>query len=248
MDPFQIWMDQGGTFTDVVQIQENGDLKISKVLSDQASLGQLGQGASEVRRGTTVATNALLERTGAPVLLITNTGFGDMPVIGDQRRPQLFSLQIERAKSLAGAVLEASGRISAQGRVLSPMSIDEDALRAKKEAGFDSVAIVLIHGPLHPSTELKIARICREIGFQHISIGHEIAPSRGYLARLNTTLADAATTPLLPRAAGPDKTALEPDQSDTSLRPPSERIYSPAARGGSGVVAASARVGFSRAR
>ena len=101
MDPFHIWMDQGGTFTDVVRIQQNGDLEISKVLSDQASLEALGHQADEVRRGTTVATNALLERTGAPVLLLTNEGFGDMPFIGDQRRPDLFSLQIERPESLA---------------------------------------------------------------------------------------------------------------------------------------------------
>jgi len=195
-------MDQGGTFTDVVRIHENGNLEIEKVLSDTASLDHLGQGASEVRRGTTVATNALLERTGAPVLLITNAGFEDMPMIGDQRRPHLFRLQIERPASLATAVLEATGRISAEGRVLVPVSIDEEALRAHKNNGIDSVAIVLIHGPLHPATERKLEKICRDIGFQHISVGHLVAPSRGYLARLNTTLADAALTPLLPKAPG----------------------------------------------
>ena len=195
-------MDQGGTFTDVVRIHENGDLEIAKVLSDQASLAQLGDNATEVRRGTTVATNALLERTGAPVLLITNAGFGDMPVIGDQRRPHLFRLHIERPPSLATAVLEASGRISAEGRVLEAVSIDEEALRRHKLAGINSVAIVLIHGPLHPATEIKVEAICRKIGFEHISIGHKVAPSRGYLARLHTTLADAALPPLLPQTEG----------------------------------------------
>jgi 5-oxoprolinase (ATP-hydrolysing) len=202
MDPFHIWMDQGGTFTDVVRIHESGKLDISKVLSDQASLEDLGRHADEVRRGTTVATNALLERTGAPVLLLTNVGFGDMPMIGDQRRPDLFSLKIERPKSLATAVLEVAGRISAQGRVLAPLSVDEDALVQHRNQGINSVAIVLINGPLHPATELALERICQEVGFEHISVGHQIAPSRGYLARLNTTLADAALTPLLPSADG----------------------------------------------
>ena len=202
MSQFQIWMDQGGTFTDVVRIQENGDLEIEKVLSDQASLDQPGQDAAEVRRGTTVATNALLERTGVPVLLITNAGFGDMPLIGEQRRPHLFRLKIERPASLASAVLEATGRISAEGRVLVPVAIDEEQLRAHKNQGINSVAIVLIHGPLHPATERNLEKICREIGFEHISVGHRVAPSRGYLARLNTTLADAALTPLLPQAPG----------------------------------------------
>ena len=202
MDPFHIWMDQGGTFTDVVRIHESGTLEISKVLSDHASIEGLGRDAKEVRRGTTVATNALLERTGAPVLLLTNQGFGDMPVIGDQRRPDLFSLNIERPESLATAVLEVGGRISANGRVIAPLSVDKEALEHHRLQGLNSVAIVLINGPLHPATELSLERICQEAGFAHISVGHRIAPSRGYLARLNTTLADAALTPLLPSADG----------------------------------------------
>ena len=202
MDPKHIWMDQGGTFTDVVRIDEHGQLEIEKVLSDQASLDDLGRSAGEVRRGTTVATNALLERTGRPVLLVTNAGFGDMIEIGDQRRPDLFSLAITRAESLATAVLEVQGRIAATGRVRTAASIDEAKLQSHKREGIDSVAIVLIHGPLHPGTELMLEKICRRVGFGHVSVGHRVAPSRGYMTRLMTTLADAALTPLLPTAPG----------------------------------------------
>jgi 5-oxoprolinase (ATP-hydrolysing) len=198
----RVWMDQGGTFTDVVRVDSDGHFTVEKVLTDTATLDVLAQGAGEVRCGTTAATNALLERTGEPVLLITNEGFGELHELGDQRRPDLFRLNIERAPSLATAVLEVGGRISAEGRVLSPLNVDEAKLRGHVTAGIRSAAIVLIHGPAHPATERSIERMCESAGFAQISVGHVVAPSRGYLPRLHTTLADAALTPLLPTAPG----------------------------------------------
>jgi len=195
-------MDQGGTFTDVVRVTDDGHLKIEKVLTDNADLTALAEGASQIRRGTTVATNALLERTCPPVLLITNAGFGDIPWLSDGRRPHLFSLNIQRPEPLCTAVMEVGGRIDADGHVVAPLSIDLDALRAHRESGISAVAVVLIHGPLHPATENQAAERCAEAGFTTISVGHKVAPSRGFLSRLQTTLADAALSPLLPRTPG----------------------------------------------
>ncbi len=198
----QIWMDQGGTFTDVVRVTDSGQIEVQKVLSDTADLQALAENAVHVRRGTTVATNALLERNCPPVLLITNIGFGDLPWLNDGRRPHLFSLNIQKPEPLCTAVLEVEGRIAADGRVVAPLSIDKAALLAHKQSGIDAVAVVFIHGPLHPATENQAAQICADVGFTTISLGHKVAPSRGFLSRLNTTLADAALSPLLPRSPG----------------------------------------------
>lgn len=195
-------MDQGGTFTDIVRVHDDGKIHVEKALSNTDALTRAPAEGDSVRRGTTVATNALLERTGVPVLLLTNEGFADMPWVGDQVRPDLFSLHIKRPDPLCVGVVEVGGRINAQGRVIAPLSVDIGALMEWKERGTDSVAIVLIHGPLHPQTELQLKSICTDVGFAHISIGHQVAPSKGYLSRLHTTLADAALTPLLPTAPG----------------------------------------------
>ena len=198
----RVWMDQGGTFTDIVRVDDDGRVQVQKALSNSDALTETPAEGDSIRRGTTVATNALLERNGTPVLLLTNEGFADMPWVGDQVRPDLFSLHIKRPEPLCVGVVEVGGRINAQGRVIAPLSVDIGALMEWKERGTDSVAIVLIHGPLHPQTELQLKSICTDVGFSHISIGHEVAPSRGYLSRLHTTLADAALTPLLPTAPG----------------------------------------------
>jgi 5-oxoprolinase (ATP-hydrolysing) len=195
-------MDQGGTFTDVLRLDADGRLSCEKLWSDEADLGALGGDDPEPRRGTTAATNALLERTGAPVLLLTNAGFGDMPWIGDQRRPKLFDRTEGRPVPLCTGVLEVQGRIAANGEVLVPVHVDQERLADWRAQGIDSVAIVLIHGPLHRDSERELAAACRASGFGSISLGHEVAPAQGYLARLQTTLVDAALTPLLPRARG----------------------------------------------
>ena len=198
----RVWMDQGGTFTDVVRVSDDGVMRIEKVLSQTACLTELADGAADVRRGTTAATNALLEGTTPPVLLITNAGFEDLPWIGDGRRPSLFERNIQRAKPLCDAVLGVGGRVGADGRLVAPLDVDEAALRTHREAGITAVAVVFIHSPLNPNAERRVGELCEAIGFESISLGHQVAPSRGFLARLQTTLADAALSPLLPRAPG----------------------------------------------
>ncbi len=196
----RIWMDQGGTFTDVIRLRD-GVLTIEKVLSDRADLLALGADAA-IRRGTTVATNALLERQGAPTLLLTTRGLTDLSAIGDQTRPALFDLHITRPPPLERAVLAVDGRIAADGAVLEPAAVDEVALRAWRAAGVVSAAVVLLHGPLAPDEERRIGALCAAAGFDTVVLGHEVAPSRGFLTRLRTALADAALSPLLPRAPG----------------------------------------------
>ncbi|NOY26440.1 MAG: 5-oxoprolinase, partial [Oligoflexia bacterium] len=212
----RVWMDQGGTFTDVLRVG-GGVVRVDKLLSDRTAsdctalnrtaLDELQQGATQVRTGTTVATNALLERAGVPVLLLTTQGFGDAPWIGDQTRPDLFALQIDRPPPLCAGVVQVEGRIGvgpgeAPATVLKPHILAPSALAPHFAAGIRAVAIVLVHGPLAPGEELRLADQCRAAGFTHISLGHQVAPSRGFLARLHTTLADAALTPLLPRTPG----------------------------------------------
>ncbi|MCB9780352.1 MAG: hydantoinase B/oxoprolinase family protein [Alphaproteobacteria bacterium] len=199
------WMDQGGTFTDLVHVAADGSVRVDKVLSAWADLTVPPQVAA--RRGTTVATNALLERRGAPVLLLTTAGFGDAPWIGDQVRPRLFGLRQDPPRPLCAAVVEVEGRIGTgpgegPATLLRPHRVDEEALARHRAAGIEAVAVVLVHGPLLPEEERALGRACRAAGFRHVSLGHEVAPSRGFLARLHTTLADAALTPLLPRLPG----------------------------------------------
>ena len=193
-------MDQGGTFTDVVSLRD-GTLTVRKVLSDQADLLALGEG-SATRRGTTVATNALLERQGAPTLLLTNRGLTDLSVIGDQTRPDLFDLNITRPPPLERAVVAVEGRIAADGTVLEPARVDATVLARWRADGVIAVAVVLLHGPLAPEEEKRIGAQCAAAGFETVVLGHEVAPSRGFLPRLRTALADAALSPLLPRAPG----------------------------------------------
>ena len=198
----RVWMDQGGTFTDVVRVSDDGTVQIEKVLSQTACLTELAEGATDVRRGTTASTNALLEGKTPPVLLITNAGFEDLPWIGDGRRPALFDRNIRRPQPLCTAVLGVGGRVGADGHIVAPLDVDEEALQRHREAGIRAVAVVFIHGPLNPTAECRVGEMCRAAGFETISLGHHVAPSRGFLARLQTTLADAALSPLLPRAAG----------------------------------------------
>jgi len=198
----RVWMDQGGTFTDVLTLEDDGRVRVDKIWSDTADLEALGAADPAPRRGSTVATNALLERTGAPVLLLTTTGFGDMPWLGDQTRPRLFDRTVGRAPPLCTGVVEVQGRIAASGEVLAPATVDLPQLRQWHAQGVDAVAIVLVHGPLHPESERALGAACAEVGFRTISLGHEVAPSQGFLSRLQTTIVDAALTPLLPQAPG----------------------------------------------
>ena len=214
---WQFWIDRGGTFTDLVARRPDGQLDALKLLSTvpgryadatlagiQALLarnGATGAAIESVRVGTTVATNALLERRGARTVLVATAGLGDALAIGTQERPQLFRRHIELPAPLYDRVIEARERIDANGVVLE--ALDEDglaeALRAARGAGFESVAIVFLHAWRHPAHEQAAARLAREAGFQAVAVSHEVAPLEGLVARGQTTVAEAYLAPLVAR-------------------------------------------------
>ena len=209
----QFWIDRGGTFTDCIhRDRDTGALRVTKVLSsDQAPLEGirelLGLGAgdpippSEVRMGTTLATNALLERGGCRCVLVADEGLGDLIRIGDQTRPELFALEIERPEPLPEAVIEVGARMTAEGSLLRPW--DPDAVRAALEEararGVASVAVALIHAYRDSALEDRVAAIAKELGFTHVSVSSEISNELGLLGRTDTTVANAYLTPLLTR-------------------------------------------------
>jgi 5-oxoprolinase (ATP-hydrolysing) len=195
-------MDQGGTFTDLVIHKEDGSVEIEKVLTASFQDYPLIESATKIRRGTTVATNALLERKGVKTVLITNIGFGDLKDIGDQRREKLFDITASKTVSLGDAVLEIEGRIAADGKILRPAILPIKKARELLQEGFVSAAVVLIHGPRAPQEEHRIAQQLLSLGFEHVSIGSEVSPKIGFCIRLQSTLADACLTPLLPRKPG----------------------------------------------
>ena len=157
------WMDQGGTFTDVLQV-DGQSVTISKILSSEANLETLGHDGRSCR-GTTVATNALLERTGVPVVLVTNRGLGDLYLIGDQRRAELFDRLAHPPASLASAALEVDGRIGVDGAVLEAAKLDVSAATDLLRQGIGSAAVVLLHGPSAPQEEQRLAAELKALGF-----------------------------------------------------------------------------------
>ncbi len=207
-------IDRGGTFTDTIARDPAGAVHVDKRLSSDAAprdaIASVLEGAGawqegdtlppvEVRLGTTVATNALLERRGVPTALVTNCGLGDVLAIGTQERPELFDLAIDRPPPLHARVLEAAGRLAADGTEIE--ALDLAALRedlvAAREAGLASVAILGLHAYLDPGHERAIAELARELGFDHVVASSEVAREMGLLARGETTVADAYLTPLL---------------------------------------------------
>jgi 5-oxoprolinase (ATP-hydrolysing) len=207
--PWSFWIDRGGTFTDVIGVAPDGRLRVVKRLSSDDAPAQaiaeiLGAAAQEgapvsVRLGTTVATNALLERRGEPCLLIANRGLGDLLEIGTQERPDLFALAIEKPAPLHAAVLELAGRSAASGAPLEPLD-EADArarLRAARERGLRSAAVVWIHAYADPAPEARLAELAREAGFAYVSASAEVARELGLLARGETAVADAYLTPRL---------------------------------------------------
>jgi len=204
-------IDRGGTFTDVVARASDGRLRVEKLLSDNP--GQYGDAAleairrvlreeggrlAEVRMGTTVATNALLERTGDRVALAITRGFGDALRIGYQARPEIFARHIVLPTMLYEHVIEIDERVGVDGQVL--VTLDEERARADlnilRAQGIDSLAIVLMHGWKWPEHEARLAAIARELGFAQVSVSHEVAPLIKLIGRGDTTLADADRTKL----------------------------------------------------
>ncbi len=220
MSRWQFWIDRGGTFTDVVGKRPDGTLVTHKLLSenpeqykDAAVAGirhLLGLKPGEpvtpelvecVKMGTTVATNALLERKGEPTLLITTKGFKDALRIAYQNRPRLFDRHIVLPELLYERVIEAQERVGAQGEVIEPL--DEAHLKerlwAAYDAGLRSAAVVFMHGYRYTAHEEAAARIAREVGFTQVSASHATSPMMKLVSRGDTTVVDAYLSPILRR-------------------------------------------------
>ncbi|WP_298924010.1 hydantoinase B/oxoprolinase family protein [uncultured Ramlibacter sp.] len=220
MSKWQFWIDRGGTFTDIVARKPDGTLATHKLLSenpeqykDAAVAGirhllglQPGEAVTPeqvecVKMGTTVATNALLERKGEPTLLVTTAGFRDALRIAYQNRPRLFDRRILLPELLYSEVIESQERVTAQGEVLTPL--DEAALRSELQAayarGLRSVAVVFLHGYRFTAHEEAAGRIARELGFGQVSTSHATSPMMKFVSRGDTTVVDAYLSPILRR-------------------------------------------------
>ncbi len=211
MARWQFWIDRGGTFTDCVGFHpDSRELRVTKVLSnDEAPLTGIRKllelpehgriPPCDVRMGTTLATNALLERRGVPTALVITEGFGDLLRIGDQTRPDLFALAIEKPAPLHCAVVETTARGAPNGQPLD--SLDTEALTRRLLAlhGVESLALVVMHDYGSGERERAIADLARSLGFVNVVCSHEVSPRIGLLARAETTVVDAYLTPLLMR-------------------------------------------------
>ncbi|HTL76909.1 MAG TPA: hydantoinase B/oxoprolinase family protein [Casimicrobiaceae bacterium] len=216
----QFWIDRGGTFTDIVARRDDGTLVTHKLLSDNPEryrdaavhgireLLGLAAGApippdaiDAVKMGTTVATNALLERTGEPTALVITRGFADALRIAYQHRPKLFVRRIELPAQLYARVIEVDERVGAHGNVVRPLDLRalEPALRGAFADGIRAVAIVLMHGYRYPQHERAIADRARAIGFAQVSVSHEVSPLMKLVSRGDTTVVDAYLSPILRR-------------------------------------------------
>lgn len=239
-DQWQFWVDRGGTFTDIVARTPAGELITHKLLSEnpdhyadaavegirqlQARYPQYDSAIASVKMGTTVATNALLERKGARTLLCISKGLRDQLQIGYQTRPDIFAVHIEQSSPLYERVYEIPERILADGRIDYPL--DEEAvvvqLLEARALGYDSIAVVLMHAYKYPQHEQRIGDIAAQLGFQQISLSHRISPLIKLVPRGDTTVADAYLSPVLRHyvnqvtAALPD-TALQFMQSNGGL-------------------------------
>ncbi len=217
---WQIWVDRGGTFTDLVARRPDGGIVTHKLLSEnpeqyedaalQGIRDLLGLNKADeipalqidaVKMGTTVATNALLERKGEPLLLVTTEGFHAALRIGYQTRPKLFALNIELPEMLYSSVIEVKERVGATGEVTRPLEIEEarTKLQTAYDAGLRACAIVFMHGYRYPDHEKAVAEIAREIGYTHISTSQETRPLKKLVSRGDTTVVDAYLSPILRR-------------------------------------------------
>ena len=217
---WEFWIDRGGTFTDVVARRPDGTLAVHKLLSenpgryadpavagirhllsvppgDPIPAGRIGV----VRLGTTVATNALLERTGEPTVLVITAGFADALRIAYQDRPAIFARQIIRPEMVYSRVIEAAERVGARGEVIVPLDTDRVArdLRAAYAEGFRSVAVVCMHGYRYPAHEARIGEMARAIGFTQVSESHATSPLMKLVSRGDTTVVDAYLSPIIAR-------------------------------------------------
>ncbi len=215
---WQFWVDRGGTFTDIVARHPDGELSTFKLLSENPEqyvdaavhgIRQILNLTPEhpfpfdqldcVKMGTTVATNALLERKGVPTLLLITAGFKDLLRIGYQNRPELFELEIILPELLYSEAREVPERLNADGSVLTPLNLERSrlALQQGYEKGFRSVAIALMHAYLNPQHEITLAEIAKEIGYTQVSTSHETSRLIKLVSRGDTTVVDAYLSPIL---------------------------------------------------
>lgn len=214
MSGWQFWVDRGGTFTDIVARRPDGRLLTHKLLSEnparyadaavagvRALLADSGDPVEAVRMGTTVATNALLERKGERTLLVITRGFRDALRIAYQNRPQIFARRIELPELLHERVVEVDERIAADGTVLRAPDLDSlaGALREAYDDGIRAVAVVCMHSHLHPQHERAVGRLAARIGFPQISLSSEVSPLMKLVPRGDTTVVDAYLSPVLRR-------------------------------------------------
>ncbi|MFD4763956.1 hydantoinase B/oxoprolinase family protein [Streptomyces sp. NPDC058439] len=274
---WEFWIDRGGTFTDVVGRDPEGYLVTRKLLSHDPDRyrdaavagirGLLGLGPADpvpadrvgtVKIGTTVATNALLERRGEPTVLVITEGFRDALRIAYQNRPRLFDRRILLPEAVYDRVIEVPERVDAHGRVVTPLDRDAVAerLRAARADGLRSAAVVLMHGYRHFAHERAVAAEARAAGFTQISCSHEVSPLIKLVPRGDTTVVDAYLSPILRRYV--DEVAHELDgirlmfmQSNGGLREAShfrgkDAVLSGPAGGVVGMARTSGQAGFDR--
>ena len=231
---WQFWIDRGGTFTDIVARKPDGTILIDKLLSENVSMYKDAAIAgikrilklknedkiptdkiASVKMGTTVATNALLERKGDRTLLLITKGFGDLLRIGYQNRPLLFDLNIQLPELLYDRVVEVSERLDAQGNIVK--KLDENqvkiALKKAKNDGINSVAIAFMHSYINPDHENVIAKIAENENFDQISVSHKVSPLIKLVGRGDTTVVDAYLSPILRRYVNQVSEELEEDKS-----------------------------------
>ena len=217
---WQFWIDRGGTFTDLVALHPNGRVVTHKLLSENPErykdaaiqgirdlMGLPSDAAippaaiQNIKMGTTVATNALLERKGDRTVLAISQGFGDALRIGYQTRPKLFALHIQLPELLYESVVEIPERIGAHGEIVR--KLDETKSRRSLQAAFDNgiraIAIALVHGYRYHDHEVRVAQIAKEIGFTQISVSHEVSPMMKLISRGDTAVVDAYLSPILRR-------------------------------------------------
>ncbi len=220
---WQFWIDRGGTFTDIVAQAPDGTQQVHKLLSEnperyvdaplQGIRDLMGVAATEpipaeqismVKMGTTVATNALLERKGDRTLLITTVGFRDALRIGYQHRPDIFARHIVLPEMLYEQVIEVKARVAADGAVVLPLDDGVEAellrsLQAAYDSGIQSCAIALMHGYRYPAHEQRVAELATQIGFTQVSVSHQVSALIKLVSRGDTTVVDAYLSPILRR-------------------------------------------------
>jgi 5-oxoprolinase (ATP-hydrolysing) len=235
----QFWIDRGGTFTDIVARRDDGTLVTHKLLSDNPEryadaavhgireLLGLAPGApipaqaiEAVKMGTTVATNALLERKGERTALVITRGFADALRIGYQNRPKLFVRRIELPSLLYERVIEVDERIGARGELVRPLDLaaaQRDLRRAHGD-GVRAVAIVLMHAYRFPQHEAALAELARTIGFSQVSVSHEVSPLMKLVSRGDTTVVDAYLSPILRRYVDQVERSLAGGRADSQVK------------------------------